>query len=206
MAFTFFFRDKDTLDMVAQYALPVLKTRQYIKIWDAGCAMGPEPYSLAIILRENMGRFLFRNVRILATDIDEADFGETIRKAEYPFEMLQRIPEEIRERHFVANGNPEMLVLSEEIRKSVTFRRHDLLTLKPPETNLGLIVCKNVLLHFKEEQRVEVLRMFHECLAEEGFLAMEQTQKLPGEVADLFTPVVSNAQLFRKRTDANENT
>jgi len=64
MAFTYFSRDMQTLEAVVEYALPVLKGHRYIHIWDAGCAHGPEPYSLAMLIRENMGRFLFRNVRI----------------------------------------------------------------------------------------------------------------------------------------------
>jgi len=205
MAFTYFFRDKDVLDTIAEHAIPVLKTRQFINIWDAGCAMGPEPYSLAIILRENMGKFLFRNVKIHATDIDEADFGTTIRMGEYPLEQLKRIPPEVREKYFRANGRPDTMIISDEMKAAVSFRRHDLLTLQPVRTNFGLIVCKNVLLHFKEEQRVEVIKMFHECLSDEGFLALEQTQKLPPELAGLFEPVVNNAQLFRKVRAADLN-
>jgi chemotaxis protein methyltransferase CheR len=40
--------------------------------------------------------------------------------------------------------------------------------------------------------------MFHDSLQEGGYLAMEQTQKLPKELEGLFEPVVSNAQLYRK--------
>ena len=71
MAFTYFFRDQEILDLVVRWALPDLRTRMYLNIWDAGCAMGPEPYSLAMLLRENMGQFYFRNVRIFASDIDD---------------------------------------------------------------------------------------------------------------------------------------
>jgi chemotaxis protein methyltransferase CheR len=198
MAFTYFFRDKDTLDMIAEYAVPELKQRRYIDIWDAGCAMGPEPYSLAIILRENMGKFLFRNVRIVASDIDESDFGTTIREGKYPWEQIQRIPDEIRERYFTPNGSPDVFIISEEIRNQVAFQRHDLLTLQPVRTDFGLILCKNVLLHFNEKERIEVIRMFHGALQPGGFLGLEQTQKIPHEVAGLFVPVVNNAQLFRK--------
>ncbi len=67
MAFTYFFRDLQTLDMIRDHALPHLRTRRYIHVWDAGCAMGPEPYSIAIILRENMGQMIFRNVKIHAS-------------------------------------------------------------------------------------------------------------------------------------------
>jgi len=61
-----------------------------------------------------------------------------------------------------------------------------------------MILCKNVLLHFKYEERVDVMKMFHSVLAPEGLLAVEQTQKLPIEVEHLFTKVVSHGQLFRK--------
>jgi len=41
--------------------------------------------------------------------------------------------------------------------------------------------------------------MFHSALEEGGYFVTEQTQKIPEEVEHLFEPVVSNAQLFRKR-------
>jgi chemotaxis protein methyltransferase CheR len=72
------------------------------------------------------------------------------------------------------------------------------LTLEPVRKGFGLIVCKNVLLHFKEEERINVIRMFHDTLVEGGFFVTEQTQKMPVELESIFEPVVSNAQLFRK--------
>jgi len=198
MAFTFFFRDRETLDAVAEHALPVLKARRYIRIWDAGCAMGPEPYTLAIILRENMGRFLFRNVRIHATDIDESDFGTVIARGVYPEVQLKRMPAAILERYFAPSEPPGHYQICEELRQAVSFQRHDLLSLQPIRDQIGLVVCKNVLLHFGAQERVDVLRMFHQGLDAEGFLVLEQTQKLPPEVAPLFRQVAPAAQLFQK--------
>ncbi|KXS44312.1 MAG: MCP methyltransferase, CheR-type [Methanolobus sp. T82-4] len=197
MAFTYFFRDMQTLEMIRDHVIPELRTRRYIHIWDAGCAMGPEPYSLAMVLRENMG-MIFRNVKIHATDIDNSNlFGDIISRAVYPREQVQRIPKNIFERYFSPADEPGHFVLSEEIRKSVYFTRHDLLELQPIRKGLNLILCKNVLLHFQESERIEVIRMFHDAL-DGGYLAMEQTQKMPEELEDYFEPVVSNAQLYRK--------
>ena len=107
MAFTYFFRDFQALEAIRCHVLPSLCNRRYIHIWDAGCAMGPEPYSLAIIIRENMGRMLFRNVRIHATDIDESgQFGEIIRRGIYPEERVKRIPRKIREKYFAECEKP----------------------------------------------------------------------------------------------------
>ncbi len=199
MAFTYFFRDLQTLEAIRDFALPDLKTKQHIDIWDAGCAMGQEPYSLSMILSDSMGYMYFRNVRILATDIDESNrFEEIISKAAYPEDLIQRIPKGIFDRHFNPGDEEGHYQLNEEIRKSVTFRKHDLLTLIPPENEFGLIMCKNVLLHFNDSQRLNVIKMFHEALAEGGYLALEQTQKLPSEAKNLFEPIVSNAQVFKK--------
>lgn len=78
MAFTYFFRDVQTLDMIQKYVVPELISRRFIHIWDAGCAMSPEPYSLAITLKENMGKMVFRNVKMHATDIDNCNLFEKI--------------------------------------------------------------------------------------------------------------------------------
>lgn len=201
MAFTYFFRDVQTLELARDHALPFLKTRRYINIWDAGCAMGPEPYTLAIILRESMGHMYFRNVRITATDIDGSNlFDKVIREGLYPLDQLERIPKDIFRNYFAKDMNAGQYRIAEELRKAVSFQKHDLLSLQAPGQDFGLIICKNVLLHFHKDQRIKVIKMFYDSLMEGGFLVFEQTQMLPEEVSHLFEPVVSNAQLFRKRT------
>ncbi|MCX7748310.1 MAG: chemotaxis protein CheR [Clostridia bacterium] len=199
MAFTYFFRDVQTLETIRDHALPNLRTRRYIHIWDAGCAMGPEPYTLAIILRENMGHMYFRNVKIKATDIDGSNlFEKIIHDGIYPREQVDRIPKDILEKYFIPDEYMKNYQLAGEIRNAVSFKKHDLLSLQPVEGDFGLILCKNVLLHFNEQERINVIKMFHQSLTEGGYFATEQTQKLPPETAHLFEAVVSNAQLFRK--------
>ncbi|MBW1960219.1 MAG: chemotaxis protein CheR [Deltaproteobacteria bacterium] len=198
MAFTYFFRDLQALEMIRIHVVPVLRSYRYIRIWDAGCAMGPEPYSLAIILRENMAA-AFGNVRIYATDIDESGrFGDIIREGVYSKDQVKRIPKQIFQKYFKQDGMAGYFRISEEIRGCVQYHRHDLLSLNPIRTDLGLILCKNVLLHFTEAQRIDVIRMFHGALREAGFFVTEQTQKMPQELSHLFKPVVPNAQVFRK--------
>lgn len=199
MAFTYFFRDMQTLEMIRDYALPTLRTKRYINVWDAGCAMGPEPYSLAIILRENMGNMIFRNVKIYATDIDGSNlFQKIIESGEYPREQLDRIPPEIFSRYFSRVGDTDNFRISEDLIKCMNYKKHDLLTLHPVKNDFSLILCKNVLLHFKHEERVDVIKMFHANLLEGGFFVTEQTQKMPVELEGYFEQVVPNAQVYRK--------
>ena len=200
MAFTYFFRDLQTLEVIVEHILPSLKGRRNIDVWSAGCAMGQEPYTIALLMKENMGTMIFRNVKIYATDIDHSNlFGAIITGGSYPEEELKRMPKEYFKKYFSPDSNkPGNFVISEEIRKRVIFQKHNLLTFKPVHNSFSLISCKNVLLHFTEEERIKVIKMFYDALTDGGYLLTEQTQKMPQEVADLFEQIVSNAQVFRK--------
>ena len=85
MAFTFFMRDQPTLEHAADHMIPYASGRSRIKIWDAGCALGQETYTIAMIFAEKMNPFGFKNLRIDATDHDSANnFGDVVTAATYP--------------------------------------------------------------------------------------------------------------------------
>jgi chemotaxis protein methyltransferase CheR len=199
VAFTFFFRDEQVLEQVVMHLLPTLTGRSHPRIWDAGAAMGQEPYTLAIMLAERMGHFAYENLRIDATDVeDSGQFGRMIAAGEYPLDELCRLPSGILERFFEPNGTPGYFRVIDGIRRRVVYRRHDLLSFQEIGQGYSLVLCKNVLLHFQPNERIEVLRMFHRALAPGGLLATERTQDMPGEAATLFDRVCPEAQLFRR--------
>jgi len=201
MAFTYFFRDRQPLERAIDYLLPSIQSSQHVLIWSAGSAMGPEPYTIAILLRERLGHHQFRNIRILATDIDISNnFGKTITAGRYPTSDLQRLPPNMYERYFSPDPEvPEYSIISSELRSAVEFQRHDLLTYSPVATGIKLIVCKNVLLHFTDEERIRVLTMFYHALADDGILLHEHTQKMPAELDMMFEQPFTDAQIFRKK-------
>jgi len=59
LAFTYFFRDIQVIDLAVKYLLQDFKGS--LKIWDAGCAMGQETYTIAIVLAEKLGYFGYKN-------------------------------------------------------------------------------------------------------------------------------------------------
>ncbi len=199
MAFTYFFRDKQTLNMIVDNLVPKLAGQQNIQIWDAGCATGEEPYSLAILLAEKMGYFAFKNVKIIGTDINN-DFEKIIDEATYPYSILQRIPKPIFKKYFHKTKKKDHFQLNYNIKNKVIFQINDLTRLVPIEGKNSLILCKNVLLHQKPEQRIKILKMFHQTLKPNGVLALEQTQKIPDKIKDLFVPIVKHTQIFRKNS------
>ena len=199
MAFTFFFRDLHTIELTVKHLLPFISGRNKVRIWDAGCAMGPEPYTIAIVLAENMGRFAFRNIIIDATDIDESGtFSKIVTEGIYPEDELKRIPADIFRKYFAPADKPDHFIIDETVRSRMQFRKHDLLSFQSIGEDYSLIVCKNVLLHFHPDQRIEVIKMFHQSLAPGGYFMSEQTQKLPDELSHLFTKVADDAQLYKK--------
>jgi chemotaxis protein methyltransferase CheR len=197
MAFTFFFRDAETLELAIEQMLPAIQGQSQIDIWDAGCAHGPEPYTLAILLREKLPEDIFRKVHIHATDVD-GDFAASVTGGIFPESELRRLPLGILEKYFRPLGDSFRYRLIEEIRSKISFSRHDLLSLEPFGRNYSLIACKNVLLHFNEEQRCKVLRMFHATLRAEGVLVMEHTQKMPSALGDKYRQMICHAQLYAK--------
>ncbi|MFZ2958679.1 MAG: CheR family methyltransferase [Candidatus Ozemobacteraceae bacterium] len=200
MAFTFFFRDLHTLEHLVNALVPTVAGRSVIRIWDAGCAMGPEVYTLAMLLAEKMGYFSFKNLRIEASDLDEQDqFGPIVCSGAYPDAELQRIPPDFFSKYFVScDDRPGFSRLIDHVRTRVFFRKHNLLSLEPIGDSFSMILCKNVLLHFTPAERIEVIQVFHKSLAPQGFFAMEQTQPLPDELAGYFRRVVPDAQLYQK--------
>lgn len=200
MAFTYFFRDLATLNAIKEHVIPGLRKYKYMNVWDAGCAMGPEPYSLAIIFKENLGYYEFKRLKIYATDLDEEShqFGKIIAEGIYPEEPLKRIPRDIFRKYFSPNEKPGYFKIADDIIRCVSFQKHDLRSLQPIRDNFNLIVCKNVLLHIPDSERVDVIMMFHKSLAPGGFFATELTQKMPEETARLFKQITPKVQLFQR--------
>lgn len=200
MAFTFFFRDEQILAMAVEKLVPFTVGRSNVRILNAGCAMGMETYTFAILLAEKMGKFALRNVKIHAIDIDNenVDFGKTVTEGIYHKEHLQRIPEELFNKYFSPAEKPDHFIISQDLRNLVTFEKYDLLTLKPLRNDYSLIICKNVLLHFNYNQRIDVINMYYHMLLNGGLLAMENTQAMPDELKNNFRKLLDYSQLYEK--------
>jgi hypothetical protein len=101
MAFTFFVRDEHTLSALLDHALPAMQGQAFIHVWNAGCAHGPGPYTLAILLRERMtalrkdGLLLMEHtqkvLQALRPPLEQvAPHAQVYRKIELPAANLRR--------------------------------------------------------------------------------------------------------------------
>jgi chemotaxis protein methyltransferase CheR len=199
MAFTFFFRDRHTLNHLVNFLKQNLKTQDKIRIWDAGCAMGQEPYTLSILFAEALNSDEFKRIKIEATDIDEqGNYGEVIRKGIYPLDQLSRLPDGILEKYFVKYDEANNYKLITKILDSLEYQRHNLLEYQAIGQNFDAVVCKNVLLHFQFPDQVKVINMFFDSLKVGGYLITEQTQALPAELLHRYEKIITDANIFRK--------
>lgn len=198
MAFTFFFRDRHTLEHLTRLLVNKLGQTNSIKIWDAGCAMGQEPYTISIMLAEAMSDVDFKKIKIIATDIDEYNtYSKIIAEGIYPFDQLSRLPEGIIERYFFKIDDDKYKLI-DKIINSLEFHKHDLLQYIPIDYNFDAVICKNVLLHFNHEQQLKVFDMYYNVMKQGGYLTMEQTQTIPVEMLTKFDKVLSDANIFQK--------
>ena len=200
MGFTFFFRDSQTLSQLIEQTFKLFPGSQNLKIWDAGSSNGAEPYTLAIMLAELLGKDEFmKRITIYASDKNiSSGFDKIIQSGIYDISQIIRMPDGYLEKYFTQVDDTKNYQIVDFIKDHINFVHHDLTSLKPFETNFNMILCKNVIMHILPEQRVDVVKMYHDVLVTNGTFCTEQTQNMPEGTEHLFEKLVANANVYKK--------
>ena len=201
VAVTEMFRDPEFYRLFRQIVVPYLKTYPYIRVWHAGCAMGEEVYSMAILLQEEG---LYDRSTIFATDFNEA----VLDKAREGIYALRDI------RHYTLNyagaggtrsfgdyyhAKYESAIMNSSLKSRITFASHNLAT-DGVFGELHVIFCRNVLIYFDKELQNRVLGLFADSLAPGGFLCLGTKETLQySDMADRFKLIDERAKIFQKR-------
>jgi len=168
---TEFFRNKEIFDEFEAAINEVLIPRfKNIKIWSAACSIGAEPYSVAMI----MDRHNIKGAKILATDIDDTILRRA-KEARFKDGELKNVTEGELSKYFKKTGSE--YYLSEDIKKHVQFKKHDLL-LDPYEKNFHAVICRNVTIYFKNEAKNEVYQKINESLEKGGIFFTGATEAI----------------------------
>ena len=193
-----FFRDPDAWDFVKVAILPkILESdgeEKEIRIWSAGCASGEEPYSLAITLAEMLKDDPSgRRIKIHATDIDESSL-KIARNGTYALDQLAGLPEDMRKRYFVRRGN--LYTISSDIRRSLTFSKHNLVS-DPPFSRINLLLCRNVLSYFNRALQLKIALNLQYALSDGGYLWLGRGETLSDDLRGI-KPVDTKWRVFKK--------
>lgn len=204
---TYFFRNLPHFDVLKTFVLPqwIHSDREKaIKMWCAGSSTGEEPYSLAILLAETLPNYKDWKIDFLATDINR-DVLALAAEGLYSKRSVGEVPMDLLLRYFTVDG--ARYRLSEEIKKMVTFKRHNLITELLPfeETqDLDILFCRNVTIYFNLETLKQLMRRFAQCLKPGGYLFLGHAETL-WNISDEFIPLeFPHTFIYQKKSQGKE--
>ena len=184
---TSFFREAHHFEYLTNNVIPGIisknmgKARPQLRIWSAGCSSGEEPYSIAMLLRENIEDIDAWDARILATDLD-TNVLETAKTGEYPAERSSEIPAESKKRWMLKGTGRKSgrIKVRTEIRDMVHFKQLNLTGQWPISSMFDCIFFRNVAIYFKKDTQISLLNRFADHLEEGGTLFVGHAENIAG--------------------------
>jgi len=171
---TSWFRDNFPYEILKHKLLPDLVSSKpdRIRIWSAACATGQEPYSIRMVVEEylqkNIGQYKADRIEITGTDLSSTAL-DMAKRGIYDNAMAGRgLLSDQKQRYFTQNNH--QWHLADVIKQGVNFRE---LNLKESYATLGrfdIIYCRNVMIYFSAELKVEVLNKMAGSLNQGGIL------------------------------------
>jgi len=194
------FRDPGFFNAFRQHAVPVLRTYPFIRIWQAGCSLGEEAYSLAILLEEEG---LYDRSLIYATDINEVTLRQA-RDAIYPAELMQKYTQSYLhaggQRSFSEyyTARYDFAILRPSLQRNIVFSQHNLVS-DAPFNEFNVILCRNVMIYFNRGLQERTHQLILQSLGMFGILGLgsrESLRFMPQE--PLYEPLVASEKLYRR--------
>ena len=204
---SFFFRDNRPFDQFKDLVLPhfleARRTNKTIRIWSAACSSGQEPYTLAMILREEAAKLAGWKIEIIATDLSTEILDKAKEGLYSQFEVQRGLPITLLMKYFSQEG--EKWRMSDEIRNMVKFRPFNLLESTGSMGNFDIVFCRNVLIYFDQETKGQVLSRISKVMPQDGYLYLGGAETVLG-ISDAFEVVPGQRGVYRlKDKDSSVN-
>lgn len=184
---TSFFREKHHFEYFANKVIPEIIRKNTgaayprLRIWSAGCSTGEEPYSIAMVLRENIKDIDKWDAKILATDLD-SNVLEMAKKGEYPIDRASEVPIERKKRWMLMGTGTKSgsVKIRSNIRNLVHFKQLNLTETWPVHGTFDCVFFRNVAIYFKRDTQITLLNRFADHLDEHGTLFVGHAESLIG--------------------------
>jgi chemotaxis protein methyltransferase CheR len=203
---TYFFRERQTLQALADTILPdLIKSRrgrdQRLRIWSAACCSGEEAYSLAILLHRMLPDLEEWRITIIATDINP-HFLKKAAAGIYSKWSFRGAPDWLKGRYFEMRADGDYALVP-EIKKLVTFQTLNLAedgysSSVPGISDMDIVFCRNVLMYFTPALVLKVIRNIHRTLGDGGWLAVSPSEANSALFPDFRTVNFPGTILFQK--------
>lgn len=177
-----FFRDTKPFTQLKETVLPKLlemrSASRHIRIWCAACSTGQEPYSLAMLLKEDAQKFAGWRIEIIASDISNEVLDKAKKGFYSQFEVQRGLPITLLMKYFKQIGDKWQL--DNAIRSMVQFRHFNLLD--PPAVlgRFDIVFCRNVLIYFDAPTKKRVLEAIARQMASDGTLFLGAAETVLG--------------------------
>jgi chemotaxis protein methyltransferase CheR len=180
-------------DAVMPALLAARAAQRQIRIWCAAASTGQEPYSLAMCLHEMGERIAGWRIDVLATDLST----EVLEKAKAglysQFEVQRGLPIGLLVKYFTQVG--ELWEIAPEIRRMVQYRSLNLLNNFSHLGTFDVVFCRNVLIYFDQETKVDVLDRIARIVPADGYLVLGAAETVVG-LTDAFKPLPERRGLY----------
>jgi len=177
---TRFFRDRAQFEQIRTKLLPEALARrghERTRVWSAGCSTGQEAYSIAMILEDMRNDGLNPAAEILATDLSERLLDKARAGLYTQFEVQRGLPIRRLIAHFEKAG--DLWRISDRLRASVKFERHNLLHHPGQFGQFDIIILAHVLASFDQPTRLAVLERVTDVLSPDGAIILGSGETLP---------------------------
>jgi chemotaxis protein methyltransferase CheR len=195
---TFFFRDKVPFDHFRDSIMPeILKARsarKSIRIWCAAGSTGQEPYSLAMALKEMSAATAGWRIDIIATDLSQEVLEKSKAGIYSQFEVQRGLPIQMLVKYFKQTG--EFWQINADIRAMVQHRQLNLLHDFSQLGVFDVIFCRNVLIYFDQETKINIFNRLAKTMEPDGFLVLGAAETVVG-LTDVFKPFPDKRGLYR---------
>jgi len=167
-----------------------------LRIWSVPCATGEEPYSIAMWLLENWPEVDVQDVEIVGSDID-TECLTAARLGEFGQRALMRLTPALIGKFFTAAGNDRWRIV-DDVRQSVQFTQANLMDRQETRSHgvFDVIFCRNVLIYFDLEAKIDVLNRLARMIEADGFLTLGAAETVVG-VTSSFAPFPDRRGLYR---------
>ncbi|MCK6451227.1 MAG: protein-glutamate O-methyltransferase [Alphaproteobacteria bacterium] len=192
-----FFRDIKPFEIFKAKVLPDLmvarQSSRTIRIWSAASSGGQEPYSLAMLLKEEGAKLANWRIEIVATDIS-VEMLEKAKAGSYSqFEVQRGLPINLLLKYFKQAGDKWQIDAA--LRGMVKYREFNLLDDPATLGRFDVIFCRNVLIYFDPPTKAKVLDRISRVLMPDGVLYLGGAETVIG-VTEKFQPLPGHRGVY----------
>ncbi|PIQ98182.1 MAG: chemotaxis protein CheR [Nitrospinae bacterium CG11_big_fil_rev_8_21_14_0_20_56_8] len=169
---TSFFRDIHPFELLKSTLIPeMIQKRQAtreLNIWCGASSSGQEPFSLAMLIRENFPQLLNWKMFFMASDISR-NMQKRCQAGFYSqLEINRGLPAPLLVKYFARTGMEWQI--KEDVRKMIDFRLLNLCEKWPYMPSVDIIMMRNVLIYFDIETKKSILKKIRDILKPDGYL------------------------------------